>query len=169
MKKIKDWSAIKKEYLSGKNALSKIAKKYDVSIPTIKKYAEKEDWGSRKKVPKGKNKSGKSSAKSKTKSEKKEKDLIKKTVDKNQKNKEAVDYNKKHLKMYEDCAHIISALTKLYLESNIEPDVGALQKIVASIEKIQKGQRVSLGLDKENNDIQLPKINIVENLSKDKI
>ncbi len=80
-----------------------------------------------------------------------------------------LDYNVEHLKMYEDCARILRALTKSYLENDIEPDLGALQKIVAALEKIQKGQRVSLGMDKDAGEVNLPKINIVKNLDKNKI
>jgi len=93
----------------------------------------------------------------------------KKVTKKETAKKETTDYNAEHLKMYEDCSRIIRALTKLYLENDIEPDIGELQKLVASIEKIQKGQRVSLGLDKDTDEVQMPKVNIVENLNKKKI
>jgi len=144
-----DWEQIKEEYLSERTTQKELCEKYSIGIYQLKYKIKKNGW-ERFKKKKSRRKSNKKAS---------SKPVAKK----------GVDYNNEHLKMYEDCAKIIRALTKLYLKSNIEPDAGELQKLVAAIEKIQKGQRVSLGLDKESNEVELPVINIVENLNKDKL
>ena len=149
MKKKIDWESIKKEYLAKKITKTDLAKKYGVSLSAIRYNSQKNGWDNISK------KSRKSSV---------SKRVVKKSIEQME-----IDYNEEHLKMYEDCARIIRAITKLYLDSDLEPDAGALQKIVASIEKIQKGQRVSLGLDKDTADNNLPTINIVENLDREKL
>ena len=143
-----DWEQIKEEYLSRTSTQKELCEKYSISQSQLKYQIKKNGWQRYKKK--------------KSHTQKKKKAVKINT-------KKGVDYNNEHLKMYEDCAKIIRALTKLYLKSNIEPDAGELQKLVAAIEKIQKGQRVSLGLDKDSNEVELPVINIVENLNKDKL
>ena len=161
MKRI-NWKAIKKEYLSGKYSKTEIAKKHKITTAAIRYHASKENWKSlMAQEPK--------SAVTKTKQTEQLASPKKTITPKKCSEQLEIDYNEEHLKMYEDCARIIRAITKLYLDSDLEPDAGALQKLVASIEKIQKGQRVSLGLDKDSGDVSLPTINIVENLDREKL
>jgi len=142
-----DWDIIKVEYLSQKFSKKQLCEKYGINLSQLKYRILKYDWDNLKKTSKKK---------------------IVKNIKFESKSQE-FDYNQAHLKMYEDCAKIIRALMNLYLTSNIEPDAGELQKIVAAIEKIQKGQRVSLGLDKDTGEVCLPTINIVENLNRNKL
>lgn len=139
-----DWENVKKDYLKSKLTQKELCEKYFITVAQLKYRINKYDW-------------------------KKSKKKILPKVSNNVIESKEIDYNKEHFKMYEDCAKIIRALTKFYLESDIEPDIGELQKLVAAIEKIQKGQRVSLGLDKENTEVEMPVINIVENLDKNKL
>ena len=125
-----------------------MAEKFGITLPALRYHAKKNDWDCNE------------NSKSEVSSQK----TRKKTYEQLE-----IDYNEEHLRMYEDFARLIRVITKLYLDSDLEPDAGALQKIVASIEKIQKGQRVSLGLDKDTNENSLPVINIIENLDKEKL
>ena len=146
-----DWDKIKSEYLSGTLTRQQLCQKYGIKLSGLIYRISKYNWAKDKKCCKAKQIELNNSKK-----------LCK--IDRTE-----FDYNRAHLKMYEDCARIIRVLIKLYLKSTLEPDVGSLQKLVAAIEKIQKGQRVSLGLDKEGQENLLPTLNIVENLDRDKL
>ncbi len=141
-----DWEKVKMDYLTGDFTHKKLCKKYAINLAQLRYRINRYGWNDLKQKP--------SALKGKSK---------------NHATKSMVDYNNEHLKMYEDCAKIIRVLTRLYLKNNLEPDAGVLQKIVAAVEKIQKGQRVSLGMDKETGEVELPVINFVENLNKDKL
>ena len=47
--------------------------------------------------------------------------------------------------------------------------ISTLDFLISSIIKVQKGQRIALGLDEEEFEDTSPQINIVEGLSEDKI
>ena len=47
--------------------------------------------------------------------------------------------------------------------------IQTLEFLISSITKVQKGQRLALGLDENSTDSQPPQINIIEGLSESKI
>ncbi len=87
--------------------------------------------------------------------------------------------NDKHIKFYDKILDILEFILDEYSRELIRADleflempknsVAVLDFLVSSIGKIQKGQRLALGLDEDKFENIEPQINIVEGLSKEKI
>ncbi len=99
--------------------------------------------------------------------------MAKKIKDKKQ------EVNEKHIKLYDKTLNILEFLLNEFSQ-DIKPaeidflevpknTIATIDFIISAIGKVQKGQRLALGID---NDLPLneePEINIVEGLCKDKI
>ena len=87
--------------------------------------------------------------------------------------------NEKHIKFYDKTLSVLEFILDEYSRELTRADieflempknaVATLDFLISAIGKIQKGQRLALGLDDENPENIEPVINIVEGLSEDKI
>lgn len=87
--------------------------------------------------------------------------------------------NEKHIKFYDKTLSILEFILDEFSRELIRADVDFLEMskntvstldfLISSIAKVQKGQRLALGLDNEDADYSEPVINIIEGLSKEKI
>ena len=99
---------------------------------------------------------------------KKEKDIIKKE-----------NTNKKHISYYDKTLEILNFILEEYSKELARADIEFLEMpknsiatldfLISSIIKVQKGQRIALGLDEDVFEDTSPQINIIEGLSEDKI
>ncbi len=89
------------------------------------------------------------------------------------------EVNEKHIRFYDNVLSVLEfildefsrELTRADIEFLDMPknSVAVLDFLISSIGKVQKGQRLALGLDEENYENVEPVINIVEGLSEQKI
>lgn len=89
------------------------------------------------------------------------------------------EVNKKHIGFYDKTLDILHFILDEYSKELTRADIeflempknaiATLEFLISSIVKIQKGQRLALGLDEEVFEDTSPKINIVEGLSESKI
>jgi len=89
------------------------------------------------------------------------------------------EVNHKHIVFYDKALlileFILNEFSKELKKSDIEfldmpkNTVSTLDFIISSIGKIQKGQRLALGLDTEQFEDTLPAINIIEGLNEQKV
>ncbi len=89
------------------------------------------------------------------------------------------EINDKHIKFYDKTLSILEFILDEYSKELTRADVefldmpknsvATLDFLISAIGKIQKGQRLALGLDEENYENTEPIINIVEGLSESKI
>ena len=89
------------------------------------------------------------------------------------------EINDKHIKFYDKTLSILEFMLDEYSKELTRADVefldmpknsvATLDFLISAIGKIQKGQRLALGLDEENYENTEPIINIVEGLSESKI
>ena len=87
--------------------------------------------------------------------------------------------NEKHIQFYDKALSILEFILDEYSRELTRADiefldmprnsVAALDFIISSIGKIQKGQRLALGLDDEMPENLEPVINIIEGLKEEKI
>ena len=100
---------------------------------------------------------------------KKEKDIKQKKL----------DINQKHIEFYDKTLSVLEFILEEYSREMIRADIEFLEMpknsiatldfLISSILKIQKGQRIALGLDIEDYEDTSPQINIVEGLDECKI
>jgi hypothetical protein len=89
------------------------------------------------------------------------------------------DINEKHIKFYDKTLSALEFILDEYSRELSRTDadffempknsVATLDFLVSAIGKVQKGQRLALGLSEEEYENLEPVINIVEGLSEDKI
>ena len=87
--------------------------------------------------------------------------------------------NEKHIKFYDKTLSVLEFILDEYSRELTRADieflempknaVATLDFLISAIGKVQKGQRLALGLDEENYENTEPVINIVEGLSEEKI
>ncbi len=87
--------------------------------------------------------------------------------------------NEKHIKFYDKTLSILEFILEEFSRELTRADieflempknsVSTLDFLISSIAKVQKGQRLALGLDDEKYENIEPVINIVEGLSEEKI
>ena len=85
----------------------------------------------------------------------------------------------KHIKFYDNTLEILSFILEEYSRELTRADIefldmpksaiATLDFLISSIVKVQKGQRLALGLDEDEFEDTSPIINIVEGLCEDKI
>ena len=100
----------------------------------------------------------------------------KKEVDIRQKKFEV---NQKHIGFYDKTLNILEFILDEFSKELTRADieflelpkntVSTLDFLISSITKVQKGQRIALGLDEEEFEDTSPQINIIEGVSEDKI
>ena len=89
------------------------------------------------------------------------------------------EVNQKHIEFYDKTLEILSFILDDYSRELTRTDmeflemskssVATLDFLISSISKVQKGQRIALGLDEEQFEDVSPTINIVEGLAECKI
>ena len=89
------------------------------------------------------------------------------------------EINQKHIQFYDKTLSILEFILEEYSRELTRADIEFLEMpknsvatmdfLISSIGKIQKGQRLALGLDEEKIENIEPQINIVEGISEDKI
>ena len=87
--------------------------------------------------------------------------------------------NERHVCFYNKTLSILEFVLEEYSRELTRADIdflempknciGTLDFIISSIGKVQKGQRLALGLDDENVENMEPVINIVEGISEEKL
>lgn len=95
------------------------------------------------------------------------------------KNIQKQDVNNKHINFYNKILDILEFILDEYSRELTRADiefldmsknsVAVLDFLISSIVKVQKGQRLALGLDDKEFEDTSPKINIVEGISENKI
>lgn len=89
------------------------------------------------------------------------------------------EVNQKHIAFYDKTLSVLEFILDEYSKELTRADIEFLEMpknavstmdfIISSIGKVQKGQRLALGLDVEEYEDTSPVINIIEGLSEDKI
>lgn len=89
------------------------------------------------------------------------------------------EVNQKHIKFFDKTLDVLSFILDEYSRELTRADIEFLEMpknsistldfLISSIVKIQKGQRIALGLDEEDFEDTSPQINIIEGLSEEKI
>lgn len=87
--------------------------------------------------------------------------------------------NKKHIEFYDKTLEILGFVLEEYSRELTRADieflempksaVATLDFLISAIGKVQKGQRLALGLDEDEFEDTSPQINIIEGLSEEKI
>jgi len=100
-------------------------------------------------------------------------------MEKNEKQERKNQINEKHIKFYDKTLSILEFILDEYSKELTRADVEFLEMpknsvatidfLISAIGKVQKGQRLALGLSEESTENIEPVINIVEGLSEDKI
>ena len=102
---------------------------------------------------------------------------------KNQKEKDInllkQNINQKHINYYDKTLNILEFILEEFSRELTRADIeflelskntiSTLEFLISSITKVQKGQRLALGLDEEEFEDTSPQINIIEGLSERKI
>ena len=101
-----------------------------------------------------------------------------KTTEKNIKNKND-EANQKHIEFYDKTLEILGFILDEYSRELTRADIDFLEMpknsiatmdfLISSIGKVQKGQRLALGLDESVFEDTSPQINIIEGLTESKI
>lgn len=131
MAKKHDWSALRKEFLTGEFAsLAEFAKYKNISYKTLYDRANKESW-------------------LKEKVEIKE-EILRKSKDAliNDSKERSIKVNKRHMEIADK---FLTVLEKEIVRQAAKTNINAfvLEKLVASLEKCQKIHRTALGMDKD--------------------
>ena len=89
------------------------------------------------------------------------------------------EVNLKHIEFYDKSLEVLSFILDEYSRELTRADIEFLEMpknsistldfLISSIVKVQKGQRIALGLDEEEFEDTSPQINIIEGLSENKI
>jgi hypothetical protein len=93
--------------------------------------------------------------------------------------KQKKEINEQHIRFYDKTLTILEFILEEYSRELTRADVEFLEMpknaiatidfLISAIGKVQKGQRLALGLDDEQAEFEEPVINIVEGLCRDKI
>ncbi|MCM1004234.1 MAG: hypothetical protein NC408_07835 [Candidatus Gastranaerophilales bacterium] len=99
-------------------------------------------------------------------------------VKKNIKNKKQ-DVNNKHIEFYDKTLDILGFILDEFSQELTRADIEFLEMpknsiatldfLISSVIKVQKGQRLALGLDEEELQDTSPQINIIEGINENKI
>jgi len=154
----KDWIKIKNYYITHNISLERLAEKYGASISAVNKHCRLEKWTEEK-------------AQKKQEIDKKVSEkLTEKEIDRK------VRANEKHIELYDNGLEIVEGLLKLYKEklalssaNKVKVSADALDKVLSCIEKVQKGQRLALNIEKDAEADKTPKFVMVENLDLNKL
>lgn len=151
-----DWVKLKNEYLTTNISLRGLAEKHNIPFSTVNARSSREEWGKQK--PEIQNKIN-AEVEQKT---------IKSVID------EKVEVNKRHIALFDRGLDIVEYLMQKYLEE-IEQGTGKkatacnVDFLMSAITKAQKGQRLALNLDNEDDGEKEPEILIVKGIDVDKI
>ena len=93
--------------------------------------------------------------------------------------KKKFEVNQKHIDFYDKSLEVLTFILNEYFHELTRADIEFLEMpknsisvldfLISSISKVQKGQRIALGLDEDEFEDTSPQINIVEGLCEEKI
>lgn len=93
--------------------------------------------------------------------------------------KKKYEVNQEHIEFFDKTLSILNFILEEYSRELTRADIEFLEMpknaistldfLISSVAKVQKGQRIALGLDEEEFEDTSPQINIVEGLSEAKI
>ncbi len=156
-KKKPDWIAVKNEYLTTNISTRDLAAKNEIPYETLKSRSIREKWNQEKQ-----NVHSKITAESQQKT-------IELAIN------EKTAASERHYKLYGTCFDVIELLAKRY-KHDLENDVKKTnanaynaQLLMNGINLGQKGQRLSLGMDKEATETEEPIIHVIKGLDISKI
>lgn len=152
-----DWLKAKQDYLLNNLSLRDIADKYKVGLTSVAKHSREDNWVK---------------AKEEKQQEIETKVLQKKTETEIERRIKA---NEEHNRLYEESAEVINWLLEEFKKAKQnrkkKPNsiAFALEKTLNCIEKVQKGQRLALRIDIDDDEDTEPEVFVIENLDESKI
>lgn len=152
-----DWTEIKNDYVINELSQPEICKKYGVSVSQLGLRAKKENWLQERKEKK------------RQIEENVKKKAIKNEVDRR------VAINEEHIELFNQGLDLVRSILEEYKDFQAQKKEGGvnpvlLEKLFNCIEKGQKGQRLAIGADKEENiDDKPPEVKYIIGLDIDKI
>lgn len=152
-----DWTKLENEYISTDVSVRKIAEKYKLNETTVFRQSKKRNW-----VQKKQNFASKVQAKVMQKIENKE-------VDKK------IAANEKHTQLFDKGLEVAELLLNQYIEDlktgkkKTQANAYNLDFVMKAIANAQKGQRISLKIDTNDDIDTTPEINVIEGLNINKI
>lgn len=149
-----DWIKIKNYYIHHSISLEDLAKKYKVSISTVTKRSSIEKWKELKKE------------KMKEIDRKVAEKIIEKEIDKK------IKANELHTELYNKSLKVANKLLDMYMEELEDPNIKKkklanaynLDFVTKSIANAQKGQRLSLNIEKEEIVNTEPEVNVISGI-----
>lgn len=152
-----DWLKAKEDYMLHSLSIRDIAEKYKVSTTSVAKHSREENWVK---------------AKQEKLQEIETKVIQKKTESEIERRLKA---NEEHNRLYEESAEVINWLLEEFKRAKTnkkkKPNsiAFALEKTLNCIEKVQKGQRLALKIDVNDDEDTEPEVFVIENLDESKI
>lgn len=156
-----DWVAIKNEYFTTSISYRGLCEKYKIPFNTLKSRATKEKWAD-----------DKNNIQHKINTETTQK-IVETVVD------EKVKINKRHSDLYEKGSALIEFWLDYYQEELQKFKQGEVKKIkatpysldflMASLQKIQKGQRLANNIENEDTTNDEPEVLIIQGIDETKI
>lgn len=152
-----DWAKIKNDYILKKMSIRKLCDKYNVSLSAIRDHSRKENWVQLRKE------------KQHIIEEKTTQKIIESESDKR------VVANDKHTELFNKGLEVAELLLDKYLEDlktgkkKTQANAYNLDFVIKAIANAQKGQRISLKIDTNDDIDTTPEINVIEGVNIDKI
>lgn len=152
-----DWLKIKNDYILKKMSIRKLCDKYNVSLSAIRDHSRKENWVQLRKE------------KQHIIEEKTTQKIIESESDKR------VIANDKHTELFNKGLEVAELLLDKYLDDlktgkkKTQANAYNLDFVMKAIANAQKGQRISLKIDTNDEADTAPEINIIEGLNINKI
>lgn len=152
-----DWIQLKNEYLTTNISIRGLAKKYDIPYSTVNSRSNKEKWAQEK-----------PEIQSKIMSESEQK-MINSEIDRK------VLVNQRHIELYDLGLEIIQNLLNTYERAMKNPkqrnkiNPSHIEKLMTCAERIQRGQRLALNMEKEDVNKTEPDFFVLEGLDWKKI
>lgn len=152
-----DWAKIKNDYVLKKMSIRKLCEKYNVSLSAVRDHSRKENWVQLRKE--------------------KQHIIEEKTTQKiieSESDKRAIA-NDKHTELFDKGLKVAELLLDKYLEDlksgkkKTQANAYNLDFVMKAIANAQKGQRISLKIDANDDIDTTPEINVIEGLNIDKI
>jgi len=158
----RNWVKIKAEYCTTEISIRGLAKKYDIPYSTINSRAVKERWIETKNV----------------KLEEIKQEVMQQTIEKykDREIERKVQANENHTRVYDKGLEVAERLLDRYLEDlrdgkkRTPANAYNLEYLMKAISNIQKGQRVSLDINKDSTTTETePEVRIIEGISESDI
>lgn len=152
-----NWLKAKQDYIMNNLTIREIADKYKCSMTSVAKHSREEDWVQSRA----------------DKLQEIETEVIKKKTETEIERR--IKANEEHNRLYEESAEVINWLLEEFKKAKQnkkkKPNsiAFALEKTLNCIEKVQKGQRLALRIDIDDDEDTEPEVFVIENLDESKI